>query len=31
MGGNLIFLTLAVVVIVIYIINRMRGNKMRRK
>lgn len=31
MSGNLIFLLLAVIVIVVYIINRMRGNKMRRK
>lgn len=31
LSGNIIFLILAVVVIVIYIINRMRGNKMHGK
>jgi len=31
MSGNVIFLGLAVIVIIIYIINRMRGNKMHGK
>lgn len=31
MGGNLIFLLLAVVVIIVWIFNRWRGNKMHGK
>ncbi|PKA98136.1 hypothetical protein B0O79_1818 [Flavobacteriaceae bacterium MAR_2009_75] len=31
LSGNMIFLILAVVVIIVYIINRMRGNKMHKK